>query len=86
MTRRELFNMHKIILFIEPQDDSFLTPFKAGHSIMNRLSIDEDTNVEIVKIFELQKTSWKMSWSYANEPDNLSCEEEISQKGMIDQH
>ena len=75
-----------MILFIEPQDDSFLTPFKAGHLIMNRLSINEDTNVEIVKIFELQKTSWKMSWSYANETDNLTCEEEISQKGMIDQY
>ena len=53
--------MQKIVLFIEPSDDAFQTPFKAGHLFMNRFSIEEEANFEIVKILKLGKSSWKMS-------------------------
>ena len=31
--------MQKIVLFIEPNDDAFVTPFKIGHLFMNRFNI-----------------------------------------------
>ena len=53
--------MQKIVLFIEPSDDAYDTPFKSGHLFMNRFSIGEEANFEIVKILELGKSSWKMT-------------------------
>ena len=62
--------MQKIVLFIEPTDEAGMTPFKAGHLFMNRFSIGEEANFEIVKILELGKSSWIIS------------KEEEKQKGM----
>ena len=73
--------MHKVVLFIEPSVDTFATPFKAGHLLMNRLAIDENANFQIVKIFELCKTSSKMSWS--DEPEYLNFKKARTHKGMI---
>ena len=72
--------MQKIVLFIEPSDDAFRTPLKAGHLFMNRFSIGEEANFEIVKIFELGKSSDKMSWPGHSEYSNF--EENRNQKGM----
>ena len=65
--------MQKIVLFIEPSDDAFETPFKIGHLFMNRFTIEEEANFEIVKIFELGKLSW-----YFND----ISEKDRNQKGM----
>ena len=73
--------MQKIILFIEPSDDAFFTPCKAGNLFMNRFSIEEEANFEIVKIFELGKSSWKMSDSTFN-PEYLNFEKDRKQKEM----
>ena len=54
--------MQKIILFIEPTDEAWITPLKAGHLFMNRFSIGEEANFEIVKILELGKSSWNISY------------------------
>ena len=72
--------MQKIVLFIEPSDDAFETPFKIGHLFMNRFTIEEEANFEIVKIFELGKSSEKMWDSYDPEYSNL--EEDRNYKGM----
>ena len=72
--------MQKIVLFIEPSEDAWMTPFKSGHLFMNRFSIGEEANFEIVKIFELGKSSLKMSWSGHSEYSNF--EENRNQKGM----
>ena len=72
--------MQKFVLFIEPSEDAWRTPFKAGHFYMNRFAIEEDENCEIIKIFELEKSSDKMSYSYDPEYENF--EEERNQKGM----
>ena len=61
--------MQKIVLFIEPCDEAFSTSFKSGYLFMNRFSIGEEANFEIVKILKLGK-----SW-------NISYEDE-TQKGM----
>ena len=71
--------MHKIVLFIEPSDDAFATPFKVGHLFMNRLAIDENASFEIIKTLEFSKTSSKMSWS--DKPEYLIFLEERNQKG-----
>ena len=71
--------MQKIVLFIEPSDDAFLKPFKIGHLFTNRFAIEEEANFEIVKIFELGKSSIKMSDS--DDPKYSNFEEERSYKG-----
>ena len=65
--------MQKVVLFIEPSDDAFDTSFKSGHLSMNRFSIEEEANFEIVKIFELGKSLWDFT--------DIS-EEDRKQKGM----
>ena len=54
--------MQKIVLFIEPSEESWQTPLKIGNLFMNRFAIDEDAASEILKIFELEKDpDWKSS-------------------------
>ena len=48
--------MQKIVLFIEPNDETFYTPFKIGNMFINRFAVDEDAAFEILKVFELEKT------------------------------
>ena len=54
--------MQKIVLFIEPSEEAWRTPLKIGNLFMNRFAVDEDLAYEISKIFELDKTSTKMSY------------------------
>ena len=75
--------MQKIVLFIEPNDDAWLTPLKIGNLFMNRFAVEEDAASEILKIFELEKTSWKMSRSDPKyNPEYKNFEEERKQKGI----
>ena len=62
--------MQKIVLFIEPNERAHETPLKIGNLFMNRFAVDEDAASEILKIFELEKHSYRMS------------SEERKQKGM----
>ena len=72
--------MQKIVVFIEPNDQAFILPFKLGYRFMNRFAINEDEGTEILKICELQKTSWNISWPGSPEYNNF--ENERKQKGM----
>ena len=72
--------MQKIVLFIEPSDDAWQTPLKIGNLFMNRFVVNEDAASEVVKIFELDKTSLKISRPKDLEHKNF--EEERKQKGM----
>ena len=71
--------MTKIVLFIEPNADAFFTPLKIGNLFMNRFAIDEDAASEILKIFELEKTSIAMSYPKHRNYEN--SREERKQKG-----
>ena len=71
--------MQKIVLFIEPNEDAFQTPLKIGNLFMNRFAVDEDAASEILKIFELEKTSWEMSYHKHSNYKNFA--EERKQKG-----
>ena len=68
--------MQKIVLFIEPSDELWETPLKIGNSFMNRFAVEEDAASEVLKIFELEKTSFEMS-----DPDSKNFTEERKQKG-----
>lgn len=72
--------MQKIVLFIEPFNDAWQTPLKIGNLFMNRFSVEEDAAFEVLKIFELEKTSCKMAVS--GHPEYKKFEEERKQKGM----
>ena len=72
--------MQKIVLFIEPCDEAYVTLLKIGNLFMNRFAVEEDAASEVLKIFELEKTSDKMF-----DPDHSEYnkfEEERKQKGM----
>ena len=47
---------HNIVLCIEPSNFAFQTPSKIGNLVMNRFSIDEDANFEILKIINFEHT------------------------------
>ena len=68
--------MQKIILFVEPNDDAFTSPAKIGDIFMNRFAVDENASCEILKRFELGKTSLPKAENYNN------FVEERKQKGM----
>ena len=55
--------MQKIVLFVEPNYDAWITPAKIGNIFMNRFAIDEDASSEISNISEFLKTSLKISFS-----------------------
>ena len=75
--------MQKIVLFIEPNDDACYTPLKIGNLFMNRFAVEEDAASEILKIFELDKSSFKLSYSNSKyNPEYENFEEERKQKGM----
>ena len=72
--------MQKIVLFIEQNDDDFITPAKIGHLFMNRFGVDEDAAFEVINIMELGKTSLKMS--YPKHPEYKIFHNERKEKGM----
>ena len=72
--------MQKIVLFIEPNDDTWCTPLKIGHLFMNRFTINKNASFEIVKVLELEKTSFEMSNQENPEYENFVNER--TQKGI----
>ena len=48
--------MQKIVLFIEPQNEKYMTPSKIGNLFINRFSIDEDGGHEILGIYYLENS------------------------------
>ena len=72
--------MHQVIFLIEPNDDKYWTNEKIGNIFMNRFTIDEDAAFEILKIFELQKTSEQMAFDIHPTQKDFSLK--IVQKGL----
>lgn len=50
-------SMQNILIFIEPNDQAFITPEKIAHLYMNRFFIDEDAGFELLGVCELSKSS-----------------------------
>ena len=49
---------------------------KAGYLFMNRSAIDEDAGSEVLKVFELEKSSLQMI--YEKEPTGMTDEEDLN--------
>ena len=49
--------MKNIIIFIEPNDQSFITSEKIAYLYMNRFFIDEDAGFELLGVSDLLKSS-----------------------------
>ena len=71
--------MQKIVIFIEPNDELWLTSLKIGNLLMNRFAVEEDAASEVLKIFELEKTLTEMS--FHKHPNYKNFTEERKQKG-----
>ena len=67
--------MQKTVLFIEPSEHAFFTSLNIGNLFMNRFAVDEDAAPEILKIFELDKTSFKMTYPGHSEYKNFKKRE-----------
>ena len=76
--------MQKIVLFIEPCDDACFTPLKIENLFMNRFAVEEDAASEILKIFELGKTSGKKTLEMSRSDPKMNPEYQVErkQKGM----
>ena len=72
--------MQKIVLFIEPSDDTHSTPSKIGNLFMNRFAVDEDASFEVLNVLELGQASEKMS--YPQHPEYIMFQNERGEKGM----
>ena len=71
--------MHQIVLFIEPNEHEYQTPFKIGNKFMNLCAIDEDAGFEIVKVLKLEKIR-KPNYNWRS--DIWSALEERKGKGI----
>ena len=49
-----------IVVFIEPNDDTFLTPERIAHSFSNLFVINEEDGFELSGIHYLHKSSFRM--------------------------
>ena len=52
--------MQNLVVLMEPSEDAYRTPFKAGNMILNRFCIDEDAAFELSGVNYLKKSSLKM--------------------------
>ena len=76
----EELKMQKVIIFIEHSEDTFTTDYKLGNLFANRFAIDEEAGFEVLKVFELGKTSAKISmWSHV---EYINFAMERKQKGL----
>ena len=73
--------IHYLIIFLEPSEDSYFTPLKIGNRFFNRVAIDENAGFEIMSVFYLKPSSWKMAYPDHNEYKDFKNERKI--KGMV---
>ena len=49
--------MQKNVLFMEPNDDAWRTPFKIAELVINWFYFEEEASFKIVNIFEFEKST-----------------------------
>ena len=49
-----------LVILIEPNEDTFLTPVKIGNSFLNRFLIDEEAGFELLGMYYLHQSSLRM--------------------------
>ena len=54
--------MQNLVVFMEPHEDAYRTPLKAGNMILNRLFIYEDAAFELSGVYSLKESSTDMEY------------------------
>ena len=72
--------MQKFVLLIEPSEEK---PLKIGNLFINRFAVDEDAASEVLKIFEVEKTSYEMSHPRRPKYKNFTVERIQKGKDLI---
>ena len=52
--------MQNLVVLMEPFEEAWFTPLKAGNMILNRFCIDEDAAFELSGVNYLKKSSYEM--------------------------
>ena len=65
------FDLHYLGNLQKPNEEKCLVSSKAGYLFMNRAAVDEEDQCEILKIFELEKTSREMMDDEHDEYDDF---------------
>ena len=71
--------MFNVILFTEAFKEKWGTPLKIGDLFFNRFGVDEDAAFEMLGVYQLENTSWKMS--YPKDEEYKNFEQERIDKG-----
>ena len=74
MSKTNSGQVHYLIIFLEPSEDSYFTPLKIGKRFFNRLAIDENAGFEILSVLNLKQSSWKMTYPEHNEYKDFEVE------------
>ena len=80
--------MQNIVVFIEPNEDAFITSEKIANIYMNRFMIDEDAGNELLGIKTMGKSAYKYeNWPYIsllgyNNPLHQELDKEDERKNI----
>ena len=80
--------MQNIVIFIEPNEDAFITSEKIANLYMNRFLIDEDASNELLGIYQLGKSAYKFEGgNYTSLLHHKGhAKKEIDKKGLNKTH
>ena len=68
---RETQVMQKIVLFIKQAQKAYHTPTEIGNLFLNRFSINEDDESEVLKIYQLQNTYEGLNKGFSTRKEGL---------------
>merc|ERR1712018_309900 len=74
--------MQNVVLFAENFKETWCTPLKIGDLFFNRFGVDEDAAFEMLGLYQLRETSWKMA--DPEETDYENFEEERKDEETFD--
>ena len=63
--------IHKVVIFIEAPYAACETPTKIGNILMNRLAIDEEIEIEILKICYLEHSLTDLNNRYSTPEEGM---------------
>ena len=75
-------HIHYLVIFLEPSEDYYFTPLKIGMRFFNRVAMDENAGLEIISVYNLKQSSWKMTYPDHNEYKDFEIQR--TTKGLVD--
>ena len=72
--------MQNVVLFTEKVKETWCTPLKIGDLFFNRFGVDEDAAFEMLGVYQLEESSFKMAFSMEKEYENFETDREAKGK------